>query len=99
MQMDRQFLGIIKHMKISITRARRRSLQVFDTVRRGTKVTVTRRGKPSLTLEPDGSIMVREEPTAEQTRAAAQSILAAMRDRAGGETAREALTAVRRRLG
>jgi antitoxin (DNA-binding transcriptional repressor) of toxin-antitoxin stability system len=74
-------------------------LQVFDAVRRGSKVTVTRRGKPSLTLEPDGSIMVREEPTAEQARTAANSILAAMRQRAEGETARTALATVRERLG
>jgi antitoxin (DNA-binding transcriptional repressor) of toxin-antitoxin stability system len=86
-------------MKLSITRARRQLFQVINAVQQGRRVTVTRRGKPGFTLEPDGSIMIREEPAPEQARAAAQAILTAMRQRADGETAREALTAVRRRLG
>ena len=86
-------------MKLSLTRARRQLLQVFDVVRHGQKVTVTRRGKPALSLEADGSIMIREEPNSEQARAAAQAILAGMRQRESGETAREALAAVRERLG
>ena len=91
--------GIIAAMKLSITRARRQLFQVVNAVQRGRKVTVTRRGKPGLTLEADGSIMIQEDPTPERTREAAQAILAAMRERAGGNTARDALATVRKRLG
>jgi antitoxin (DNA-binding transcriptional repressor) of toxin-antitoxin stability system len=72
---------------------------VVNAVQRGRKVTVTRRGKPGLTLEPDGSIVIQEEPTSERARAAAQAILTAMQQRAGGESAREALATTRKRLG
>ncbi|MGH8632816.1 MAG: type II toxin-antitoxin system prevent-host-death family antitoxin [Burkholderiales bacterium] len=86
-------------MKLSITRARRQLFQVVNAVQSGRRVTVTRRGKPGLTLESDGSIMIREEPASERARGAAHAILTAMRQRAGGNTAREALAAVRKRLG
>jgi antitoxin (DNA-binding transcriptional repressor) of toxin-antitoxin stability system len=86
-------------MKLSITHARRQLFRVINKVQQGHSVTVTRRGKPGLTLEPDGSIMIREEPTSDRARAAAKAILTAMRQRAGGETAQEALAAVRKRLG
>jgi antitoxin (DNA-binding transcriptional repressor) of toxin-antitoxin stability system len=86
-------------MKLSITRAPRQLFQIVYAVQHGRKVTVTRQGKPGVTLQSDGSIMIREEPTSERARGAAQAILTAMRQRAGGDTAREALAAVRKRLG
>jgi prevent-host-death family protein len=86
-------------MKLSITRAPRQLFQIVNAVQHGRKVTVTLQGKPAVTLQSDGSIMIREEPTSERARGAAQAILTAMRQRAGGDTAREALAAVRKRLG
>ena len=86
-------------MKLSITRARRQLFQVVNAVQHGRRVTVTRRGKLGVTFESDGSIMIREEPTSKRARGAAQAILTAMRQRAGGDTARKALAAVRKRLG
>ncbi len=64
-------------MKLSITRARQQLFQVVNAVQRGRTVTVTRRGKPGLTLESDGSIMIREEPSSGRARGAAQAILTA----------------------
>ena len=85
-------------MKLSLTGSRRKALAILTKGRKAVPAPANR-NQPSYFIEPNGSIMVREEPTTQQARAAAQAILDDLHDRGIGESAKEALLAVRKRLG
>lgn len=85
-------------MKIPFHRTRNKAMALLAKPPTG-RARNAPQGEPEYVFGSDGSIMVRERPTLEQARAAAEAILRDMDDRGDGEYARDALVVVRRRFG